>query len=374
MFCLSQLAEKSLARNREVHLIFIDLKKAYDSVPIKKLWNVLEDTDINPIYINTIKKLYEENTGRVKIDDKLSDEFLCTKGLRQGCSLSPTLFKIYLSKALENWQRKCKHMGIPIGDENLYTLLFADDQIITAGDEDDIQYLLRKVIEEYDKWGLTLNTEKTKYLVIGGQGHDIVTDKGIIKTCQEYKYLGVMVTKEGIRERDIINRSGQGRKSIQMLNSVLWSKDITKNTKKTIYKTITESITTYGSEVWVVNKRMENRLMAVEMDFWRRSCRVSRLDRVRNETIRERMEVEDSIIDTINKKKLLWYGHLNRMPNRRWPYKILNWVPPERRKRGRPRTRWKEEIEKIMRSHNLEEGDWEDRKLWRQRSEKRQQL
>lgn len=57
-FCLSQLTEKSLAHNREAHLIFIDLKKAYDSVPIQKLCEVLESSNISPIYTNAIKQLY----------------------------------------------------------------------------------------------------------------------------------------------------------------------------------------------------------------------------------------------------------------------------------------------------------------------------
>jgi hypothetical protein len=48
--------------------------------------------------------------SNIKIGKKLSSGFYVTNGLGQGCSLSPTLFKIYIQNALENWQKKCARM------------------------------------------------------------------------------------------------------------------------------------------------------------------------------------------------------------------------------------------------------------------------
>jgi hypothetical protein len=56
-----------------------------------------------------------------------------------------------LVQALGLWKRKCRNMGIPIGDNTEYTLHFADDQLIIAQDLDDVEYLRRKLIEEYKK-------------------------------------------------------------------------------------------------------------------------------------------------------------------------------------------------------------------------------
>ena len=53
-----------------------------------------------------------------------------------------------------------------IRDRCLTTLLFADDQIIIPCDEDDTDYMFRKLKEEYEKWGLNMNTTKTEYLTI----------------------------------------------------------------------------------------------------------------------------------------------------------------------------------------------------------------
>ena len=81
--------------------------------------------------------------------------------------MCPLLFKIFLERALNDWKKKCGGMRIPIDDEVLYTLLFADNQLLLATDRDDISYMLRKLKEEYNKWGLTINTLKTEYITAG---------------------------------------------------------------------------------------------------------------------------------------------------------------------------------------------------------------
>jgi len=88
--------------------------------------------------------------SKIKSGQTLSDPFPVTKGLKQGCCLSPTLFKIYLSHALQNWRRKCI----------LYTLHFADDQEVLAHDREDLEYMTRKLIEEYENWRLTVNENR----------------------------------------------------------------------------------------------------------------------------------------------------------------------------------------------------------------------
>ena len=95
VFCLQQLIEKKKARGRPLHLLFLDLQKAYDSVPWKKLWQTLKSFNFNTVIISAIQNLYSDSISKIKIGKHLSHGFKVSKGLRQGCSLSPTLFKIY---------------------------------------------------------------------------------------------------------------------------------------------------------------------------------------------------------------------------------------------------------------------------------------
>jgi len=63
------------------------------------------------------------------------------------------------------WRRSCS--GIQISDDRtLYTLHFVDDQVVIAQDKEDLEYVTRKLLKEYEEWGLLVNRSKTKYLCI----------------------------------------------------------------------------------------------------------------------------------------------------------------------------------------------------------------
>ena len=367
LFCLTQLIEKRMTVGQELHLVFVDLKKAYDSVPLMKLWEALEKSNFSNGLVTAIKQFYQGSFARIKCQGKLSAGFYVSKGLKQGCCLSPTLFKIYLEHVLKEWKRKCSGMGVPLNDrDTLFTLCFADDQVVIAQDADDAEYMTRKLVAEYRKWGLEVSISKTEKLTIGGDQQDIELDDGQrIRSCERYKYLGVWVSQDGRLDHAIKDRNLQGRRAIAMLNGVLWDQRISKDNKKLIYTTIVKSILSYGSEVWQMKSRTQDILKATEMDFWRRSAGISRRDHVRNERVREIMDAKETIVHEIMTKQLVWYGHVQRMADDRLPKKILEYVPPGRRRRGRPAKSWISGIQDEMRRCQLPEDLWGDRWEWR---------
>ena len=266
-------------------------------------------------------------------------------------------------------------MGIQINDNMLYSLNFADDQVIFAEDIDDTKYMLRNLNEAYDKWGLEINFTKTKYMVVGGENQDLQLDMGdsviIIKHCNDFQYLGSNISHEGGSTSDIANKITRGKAAIRQLHPVIWNRGTTMHLKQRLYKSIIEPITLYGSEVWEITEKSKKKLRAVEMEYWRRCCALTKLDKIRNEEIRNRVGVSIDIIDTIESKRLSWYGHMRRMKNDRWPMKIWAWQPQQRRKRGRPRLSWSVGVKQAMDRKGLQEEDWQDRRLWKLRSEKR---
>jgi len=72
-------------------LLFVDLEKAYDNIPLIKLWIALEETRISPTLIKTVKELYRRSVSYIKQGGLLSEGFEVTKGLRQGCYHRPYL-------------------------------------------------------------------------------------------------------------------------------------------------------------------------------------------------------------------------------------------------------------------------------------------
>ncbi|XP_030746574.1 uncharacterized protein LOC115875294 [Sitophilus oryzae] len=180
------------------------------------------------------------------------------------------------------------------------------------------------------------------------------------------KYLGVTFDKSGKDDNEICSRIVKTRNAIKCLNkNEKRSNEIGKDRKLRIYDAIIKSNLLFGAETWRLTENNKRKLLVVEMDAIRRSARTSRLDRVRNETMRDKMGRQKTIVEEIESAQLKWYGHVRRMDNTRLPQKVLNWLPQKRRKRERPKTNWMEGVKKAISSRDLRDGDWIERNQWR---------
>ena len=89
--------------------IFIDFRKAFDSVDRDKLWTIMSSKGIPTHLTTTIQKIYKENTIRVNVGNGISeDSRYITQGVKQGCPLSPVLFNLYLDEVIRIWFQKLK--------------------------------------------------------------------------------------------------------------------------------------------------------------------------------------------------------------------------------------------------------------------------
>ncbi len=95
IFTLQRLCEKFRERQKgQLHICFIDLMQAFDSVSWELLWHALRISGTPDRIITVIRLLYTQSTVRVRTNPMESDpgSFTPTAGVRQGCILSPTLF------------------------------------------------------------------------------------------------------------------------------------------------------------------------------------------------------------------------------------------------------------------------------------------
>ncbi|XP_044757821.1 uncharacterized protein LOC123315974 [Coccinella septempunctata] len=123
-----------------------------------------------------------------------------------------------------------------------------------------------------------------------------------------------------------------------------------------------------------MNKREQGKILATEMEFWWRCAKKTRLDRIPNQEIRRRMSVEDDILTFIEEKRLELYGHVRRAPPDRWISRITEWSPLGRRRWGRPRRSFRDEVDSAMTRRNLEDGDWNHGQPWNDIDEWRNRL
>jgi len=89
--------------------------------------------------------IYTQNKILIIFSNKLSKPVEINKGVRQGCPLSPTLFNIYLDEIITKWQKQ-DITGIKLSkNQQLSMLLFADDQVVIADTEDNLQKAAHKL-------------------------------------------------------------------------------------------------------------------------------------------------------------------------------------------------------------------------------------
>ena len=119
----------------------------------------------------------------------------------------------------------------------------------------------------------------------------------------------------------------------------------------------------YREDCWLIKKTQVQRLMIPEMRMIRWMCGYTRLDRIRNVVIRERVGVAP-LEDKLRKTRLRWFGHIERTsvsaPIRRC--EALNLFQCKRG-RGRPKTSWSAVIRSDMKSLGLTEDMAHDRNM-----------
>ena len=108
---------------------------------------------------------------------------------------------------------------------------------------------------------------------------------------------------------------------------------------------------TYGAEAWTLTEREEQAVLIFERKIFRRiygaKCENGEWKSRTNRELEE-MSKGKNTVKWIKGQRISWLGHLERMEEDRMPKKIFTEELEGTRRRGRPRKRWKEEVERDL--------------------------
>ena len=143
--------------------------------------------------LNLLKQMYKNITCRVKSNGLLSQEFLYSIGVRQGCVLSPLLFNLFINDVVELLQSE--KIGISAGEAIIFILLYADDIVLLAENENDLQYMVNKLRIFCEESKMYVNTSKTQWLIFekkeSSMNFQLSFCDNHIEKVKIFKYLGI---------------------------------------------------------------------------------------------------------------------------------------------------------------------------------------
>ena len=248
---------KSYDDSYQVDTIYLDIKKAFDTVPHRRLLLKLEEYGINGVLLKWIQNFLEGRKQRVRVNNFYSEWKGIQSGIPQGSVLGPVLFIIYINDLPDVIDSVCK--------------IFADDtkiyrRIHSKTDQEMLQRDLWKVCDWSDEWLLAFSVPKCKSIQFGYVKHafqyemrDSSNTIITLPSVEEEKDLGVKFEsslKFNKQVLDVVNRTnrltGMIKRTFTFMNKYMFLM---------IYKSLIRSIIDYGITVWYPSSKKNIQLI-----------------------------------------------------------------------------------------------------------------
>ena len=195
-------------------VIYLDYRKAFDTVPHKRLLKKLKDLGISGQLLRWIESFLTDRTIRVRVGNDFSAWMRVLSGVPQGSVLGPLLFLLFVNE-IPDWVLN-----------NI--LMFADDTKIWRGvgkmeDGESLQEDLNRLMEWSSRWLLRFNAEKCKVMHVGHSFQTVytLTDEGKtykLQEIREEKDLGVYTTDNLKPSLQCSKAAGKAMSILGMIN------------------------------------------------------------------------------------------------------------------------------------------------------------
>jgi hypothetical protein len=210
-FVLLHLAQRQQCwggSNKRLWIAFIDKKTAFDHVDREALWHHLLHVIIVPSQLLTVIQIMYSGDAYRLVDGLTSAAPICpSKGVKQGCHISPILLALFLSDIGADFEMRHStgRMGVQMQDlergqsgvQHVTQLLFADDLALVDTSQERLQSQMHSLMRYAKDKGLTVNVSKCAVMVTGvrGLGGTMQYGNDTMPSVGELCYLGMWMNK-----------------------------------------------------------------------------------------------------------------------------------------------------------------------------------
>lgn len=357
IFALRQNMEKHREKQKVLHMVFIDLEKAYDRIPRQEVWRGLRKRGVPEKYVRIVQECYRNVTTRVRSTVGTTDSFQVKVGLHQGSALSPLLFNIVFDVITEN-----------VREEPPWCVLYADDIVLVTERRGQLERKLEEWRVALESRGMRISRSKTEYFTTDTRGDQQATIRlngEKLKRVKTFKYLGSMVDETGEMEKEVNFRIQCGWNNWRQVSGVICDRRVPVRVKGKVHKAVVRPALMYGLEAAPLKKIEERKMDVAEMKMLRWMVGVNRTDRIRNKYIRGTVKVVE-VSKKIQESRLRWYGHLRRRVGEdHVGREIMEMEVEGVRRRGRPKRRWIDCINGDLGEKNINPEMANNRNTWR---------
>ena len=262
IFTLHILINYYISQRKQLFCAFVDYSKAFDFIDRTYLWQKVLNSNIDGKVFNVIRNMYANAKSHISLNNTLSEAFPCEVGVRQGENLSPLLFAIYLNDfktfLSEKYEGLTQVTSSILEELNIYfkifCLLYADDTLILAENDKQLQNALDGLNNYCNKWALKVNTDKTKVMIFstgritrfksfkfGDESIDVVED---------YVYLGTTFNFNGKFHKAMAKQVLQAKKSYYSMLTKVKKHNLDVDVFIDLVEKLVIPTLLYGSEIW----------------------------------------------------------------------------------------------------------------------------
>ena len=209
---------------------------------------------INGPILHSIMNIYKAPKSCVQLNGQLSHWFDVLSGVRQGDSLSPLLFSVFINDLAQ--EVKDAEAGVYMGGEQCALLMYADDIVFLSPDIDKAQKQVTVLYEWCKKWRMSINPKKSQVMHIRNHQKPrsqtkIYCGNHELSYTDKYKYLGYTIQEHLSHKPNIeILTSAAARSYGRIVNIFRQVKNLGFKTYDTLYRTYVTPIVHYGAAIW----------------------------------------------------------------------------------------------------------------------------